>query len=117
MKNHNFINAYTEYLAQFDHLREQKLFTNALGIAEECVRLLQMNDQMAELSADYLKAVKLIDKSRFVLRELEINFSELSDVLLSLSEVADNKDTQIINKLSGWLDNIQRIKTHASIGQ
>ena len=107
MKNQDFFNHYTEQLAQFNDLWHQDKHEDALSIADDCLKLLCCDTDAENLSADLRQAVQLIEQTRSSLNDLQKQFSELSDILSRLADLSGQKNAQLIDTLSGWLNNIR----------
>jgi len=97
-------------VTHFNDLLGKKLFSGALVLAEDRLRILQSAYRMDELSADALRAVRLVDESKSTLFELEKKFGELFEVFGRLAKSEELKNAHIINVLSVWLENIQKMK-------
>lgn len=102
-------------VAHFNDLLGKKLFAGALVLAEERLKVLQAAYGPDELSAEALRAVRLVDQSKSTLFELEKKFGELFEVFGRLSKSDELKDAHVINVLSAWLANIQQMKKDAAV--
>ena len=110
MKNQNNVDDHRLNVSRFDNLYKRKMYHDALAAAEKCLDALQVSDHVDKISKDVVTALKLIDGSRSALHELELKFSELSSIMEQLCRSAHQKDEEVIKTLTGWLDNVQKIK-------
>jgi hypothetical protein len=127
METKILLNDHCAFLCQYNHLLQNKLMTEALGLAVERLRqLLQSDAHTAQARVTLLKAIKLADESSVLCSDLKAKLSELGQMLNFVSdsqmtidrqEVADRTDNgstdRVVSTLSAWLDNIHRIKEQA----
>ena len=126
METKILLNDHCAFLCQYNHLLQNKLMTEALGLAVERLRQLQSHAHTAQASVTLLKAIKLANESRVLWSDLEAKLLDLGQLLNSVSdeqmtvarqEAADRTDSesteQVVSTLSAWLDNIHKIKGYA----
>lgn len=114
------------FLLQYNDCLRRHCIVDALILAKDHLRKMQIHADQAPLGIDLLNAVKIADAASLLYQESEEKLSNLSmmfermlenqmlnDFTAQEQKVRFISDDHLIQILNGWLENISRIKKDA----
>jgi protein involved in temperature-dependent protein secretion len=121
MDNPNVDKDRPAFLVQFNHLFQNKMYADALVLAEERLKRFPTDADAYAAVGRTLIVMGHHDQVRMLLGDLEKNIATLSMVHALLEKLYTGKSSEndtppsnqvILNTLSEWLANIQGIRSH-----